>query len=110
MTSVRVNLGPRSYDIAITTTNFPGLAGFARERCRGTQALVVTDVHAAPHGQAVADALEGAGLETAIEALPAGETTKSLATASQLYDRLAELHADRHTVVAAVGGGVVGDV
>jgi 3-dehydroquinate synthase len=110
MTSVRVNLGPRSYDIAITTTDFPGLDLFIRERCRGTQALLVTDVHAAPHGQDVACALRGAGLETVIEVLPAGETTKSLATASRLYDRLAELHADRHTVVAAVGGGVIGDV
>src|SRR5262249_23664377 len=110
MTSVRVNLGPRSYDISITTTDFPDLARFTRERCRGRQALVVTDVHAAPYGQAVADALDGAGLETAVEVLLAGETTKSLATASRLYDRLVELHADRHTVVAAVGGGVVGDV
>jgi 3-dehydroquinate synthase len=110
MTSVRVNLGPRSYDIAITTSDLAGLAPFARERCRGSQALVVTDVHAQPHGRLAADALNGAGLKTAMEVLPAGEPIKSLATASRLYDRLADLHADRQTIVAAVGGGVVGDV
>src|SRR5438045_1999790 len=110
MTNVRVNLGPRSYDIAITTTDRPGCARFARQRCRGSHALVVADVPAAPYGEAAAAVLDGAGLQTAIEVLPAGEATKSLATASRLYDRLAELRADRQTAVVAVGGGVVGDV
>ena len=42
--------------------------------------------------------------------LPAGESSKSLAVGSQLYDALVELQADRQTVVVAVGGGVVGAV
>ena len=35
---------------------------------------------------------------------------KALAVASTLYDRLADLHADRRTLVVAVGGGVIGDL
>src|SRR5207249_10331320 len=35
---------------------------------------------------------------------------KSLARASGLYDKLADLGADRQTLVVAVGGGVVGDL
>src|SRR5262249_25363312 len=43
-------------------------------------------------------------------ALPVGEATKSLTAASQLYDVLADLHADRKTLIVPVGGGVIGDL
>src|SRR5207302_4191247 len=36
--------------------------------------------------------------------------TKSFTFAAALYDRLAELPADRNTLVVAVGGGVIGDL
>src|SRR5204863_8277196 len=39
-----------------------------------------------------------------------GEQTKSLAAASELYDRLVAMEADRQTIVVAVGGGVIGDL
>ena len=43
-------------------------------------------------------------------AIPAGERTKNLQTAEFVLRRLAEAGAERGDVVAAVGGGVVGDV
>ena len=39
-----------------------------------------------------------------------GETSKSIATADVLWQKLLEFGADRRTVVVAVGGGVVGDL
>lgn len=42
--------------------------------------------------------------------LPAGESTKTLATVSLLHSHLLDLDADRHTAVVALGGGVVSDV
>lgn len=42
--------------------------------------------------------------------VPAGEASKSLAQAEQLYGRLAESGVDRSTAIVAVGGGVVGDL
>lgn len=42
--------------------------------------------------------------------VPAGESSKSLAQAEQLYGELAAAGADRKTAVVAVGGGVVGDL
>lgn len=108
--AVRVNLGPRSYDIAITTGDAAGLGPFARQRNAGTLAVVVTDENAQPHARAAADALTNAGYQTHVACLPPGEETKSLAAAALLYDRLAEWHADRRTLVVAVGGGVVGDL
>src|SRR5262249_55022131 len=108
--TLRVNLGERSYDIAVTSGDMGGLGPFARERCRGSLALVVSDANVAGHVEAVTRSLEAAGFRTAAQVLPPGESQKSLATASTLYDRLAELHADRRALVAAVGGGVIGDL
>src|SRR5262249_43409412 len=87
-----------------------GLGPFARQRARGPLALVVADENVVAHADAAADSLARAGFRPDVKVVPAGEPTKSLAWASSLYDRLAELRADRNTLVAAVGGGVVGDL
>jgi 3-dehydroquinate synthase len=109
MLTLHVQLGERSYDIAVTTDD-DGLGPFARQRTAGSLCLVVGDEHVAAHAEAVRTALRAAGFQAEICLLPAGETQKSLTVASQLYDRLAELLADRKTLVAAVGGGVIGDL
>jgi len=110
MNTVRVRLGERSYDIAVTSGDPGGLGRFARERAAGNRAFLVSDEHLTPHLAALTDSLEQAGFRTASAVLQPGEPQKSLATASALYDRLADLRADRRTLVVAVGGGVVGDL
>jgi 3-dehydroquinate synthase len=108
--SLRVNLAERSYDIAVVSGDGAGLGPFARARARGQLALLVTDTNVAAHAEAAAAALAAAGFQTALAVLPPGESQKALAVAAGLYDRLAELHADRRTLVVAVGGGVIGDL
>src|SRR5437016_2330886 len=110
MTTVRVNLAERSYDIAVVSGDMDGLGLFARQRTGGALAFIVTDEHVRPHAQAADAALGRSGFRTACEVLPAGEGQKSLAVVSGLYDQLAEVHADRKTLVVAVGGGVMGDL
>ena len=110
MNTIRVQLGERSYDIRIVSDDRRGLGPFARERCRGAVAFVVSDEHVSPHADAAADALAAAGFRTAVSVLPSGEAQKSLVMASHLYDGLAEIRADRRTLVVAVGGGVIGDL
>lgn len=109
--SIRVNLGPRSYDIAIVSDDAGGLGAFARERAAKSQlAFLVADSNTQPHAMAIESALTAAGFATAVATLPAGEASKSLASAERLYEQLAARNADRQTLVAAVGGGVVGDL
>jgi 3-dehydroquinate synthase len=110
MHTIRVDLGPRSYDIAVTSGAVAGIGAFARQRATGSRAFVVTDEHVSAHADAVAASLREVGFEPLIVALPSGEGQKALATASQLYDRLAEVRADRRTLVVPVGGGVMGDL
>ena len=108
---VRVDLKERGYDIQITSDDRAGLGPFARQRCAGSKALVVTDEHVVRyHEPPVAQFLQAAGFQTRTITLPAGEATKSLASASRLYDVLADFHADRKTLVVPVGGGVIGDL
>jgi len=110
MNLVRVNLVERSYDIAIVSGDRSGLGPFARQRVSGLLAFIVGDENTRPHAEAVAQSLATASFRTIVEVLPPGEAQKSLSVASRLYDRLADVHADRRTLIVAVGGGVVGDL
>lgn len=110
MHSIRVQLGERSYDIAVTSNDVAGLGSFARQRVQGGRAFVVTDEHVIEHAEKVAASLSDAGFQPLLASLPAGEAQKALATAAYLYDQLAEVGADRKTLVVAVGGGVIGDL
>jgi len=110
MTTVRVNLGPNSYDIAVTTGDAHGVGPFARQHARGRRAVLVTDERVRPHAEAVAAALAAADFETSTVVLPPGESQKALSVAGGLYDRLVDFQADRQTLVVAVGGGVIGDL
>ncbi|MBI3865061.1 MAG: 3-dehydroquinate synthase [Planctomycetia bacterium] len=117
--TVSVSLGERSYEIAIVSGELPAFAAWltATITRRGMKmavrpaVLIVTDGHVVHHhAAAVGASLHLAGYHCEVAVLPPGEQTKSLADASALYDRLVEMHADRQTLVVAVGGGVVGDL
>jgi 3-dehydroquinate synthase len=117
--SVHVSLGERSYEIAIVTGELPAFAVWLANTITqrgvktGSQPAVflVTDGHVChQHGAAIGASLHLAGFRCEVAVLQPGEQAKSLAEASGLYDRLVEMHADRHTIVVAVGGGVIGDL
>jgi 3-dehydroquinate synthase len=111
MLTVRVNLGPRSYDIVLTSGNTAGFGTFARTALPKSQlALIVTDANTKPLSQQVEAALRTTGFHTALATVPAGEESKSPTELHRLYDALYDLAADRNTAVVAVGGGVVGDL
>ena len=112
MHSVRVNLGPRSYDIALSTGRVGADFGaFARSAVpKSTLALVVSDANTHQHGLTLETSLHHAGFRTCIATIPPGEVSKSQAQLSHLYESLYDLAADRNTCVVAVGGGVVGDL
>ncbi len=118
-TRVTVPLGPRSYEIVIVTRRTDLFGAFAREALNRTwagpscrTALIVTDSHLADLGLPAAyqAALAGVGIEPVMAILPAGESTKSLVHTARLYDELVNRKADRHTLIVALGGGVIGDL
>ncbi len=116
--TVTVPLGPRTYDVRIMSGTFDGFTPFVKSALEATwagrgsrKALLVTDTNVKPQAAVYEGLLrESAGLAVELAVVPAGEGSKSFERAMELYDRLVSMKADRHTVVVAVGGGVVGDL
>jgi len=61
-------------------------------------------------GKKLMKSLSGAGFPAKFLQMPDGEPAKKLATVEALAEQLTRLGADRHAVIVAFGGGVVGDV
>ena len=108
---LRVELGPRSYDILIG----PGLIAEAGRHIRPLLAeprlLVVTDERVARFYLPMLEAgLAGAGIATRAVVLPPGEQTKDFRHLAGLTERLLAEGIERKTMLAALGGGVIGDL
>ncbi len=108
---IRVNLAERSYDIEIGAGNLAAAGRFLTERTKATHVVLVTDDHVhKPHAMRAAESLGDQDIEVDVIVVTPGEEAKSIDVAASLWQGLLELGADRHSVVAAVGGGVVGDL
>lgn len=74
-------------------------------------ALVSDETVYGHYGPALRDGLAAAGFEVAVEAVfPAGEAQKTRATKAWIEDRLLDAKLGRDAWIAALGGGVVGDM
>jgi len=110
MTTVRVGLGDRGYDVTIEH----GLLGRAGERlaplARGRPLAIVADEAVAPHLDALRTALDRAGMASQALSIPGGEGAKSWATLERVCDWLLARGVERGDHVVALGGGVIGDL
>lgn len=110
-TVIRVDLGPRAYDIVVSRGGLATLGGRVRTLGVGSRAALVTAPPIAElYAKTVAGSLEEAGLSVTTVEVPDGETAKTLAVAGRCWDALLEAGLDRTSVVVALGGGAVGDV
>lgn len=76
-----------------------------------SQVLIITDSNVGSLYLAQAKAsLARAGFKTSEITVPAGEETKSLEVAGEIWSAMAQLDLGRDCVVVALGGGVVGDL
>ena len=109
MKTVEVNLTNRSYAIA-----FAGHDDFHAQLHRACpdarRAFIITDMNCLPHAATIAELLKHAQYQVETFSVEPGEASKSIDSAMSLYDQLAEHHADRKSLIVAVGGGVVGDL
>lgn len=108
---VRVELGPRSYDIAIGE----GLLAEAGERIAPHLprpfCAVVTDENVARHHlEALQRALQSKSIRSVPIVLPPGEATKSFTALAGLCERLLGAGIERRDRIIAFGGGVIGDL
>ena len=109
--NVHVSLAERSYDIAIGSGNFLEIGPFLAERGDPSHLVVVTDTNVDPlHADRLADRLIEQGTEVHMMVIDAGETSKAVDVAAELWEIMLEEGVDRQSAVLAVGGGVVGDL
>jgi 3-dehydroquinate synthase len=109
--TVRVDLGPRSYDILIGSGIFSEAVSFLRERDSAKHVVVVTDSNVdGLYGDAMADRFVDEGVESHVLVIEAGEPSKSPEVAADLWQTMLDEGCDRQSTILAVGGGVVGDL
>lgn len=110
---LRIDLAERSYEVRIAPDLLADVGPAVRNVRDARQVVVVSDRQVAPlYAPAVLESLTRAGLAARLVTFPAGESNKTLATVSEVLDKLLghEPPVDRQTVLLALGGGVVGDL
>jgi len=111
VTAVVVQLAERTYTIEIGSGHLSQVGDHVSRWCKLSHAVIITDEHVeTPHAHTVANSLVAAGATVDLLVVEAGEKTKSIQAATDLWNKLLELGTDRKSVVVAVGGGVIGDL
>ena len=108
MKTLHVELGDRRYPIHIG----PGLlaqVGLLQKHLLGRQVLVISNTTVAPLYLHRTRAML-AGMNAAELILPDGEQYKTLSTLDAIFSALLERRFDRHCMLLALGGGVIGDM
>ncbi|HUG85239.1 MAG TPA: 3-dehydroquinate synthase [Euzebya sp.] len=109
--TIRVELGPRSYNIYVATDLLARLDDLVPWPPGARTAAVITNGAVWDHyGEVVTAAVDRVGLALEVIRVPDGEQAKSTDTLSSLWHRFAGIPLLREDVVIAVGGGVVGDL
>jgi len=105
-----VALGERAYPIHIGAGILAD-AGTLVADASVRHAIVVTNAVVASHWLApLRTSLASRGIAVEVVVVPDGEAHKSLATLNDVLTRLIECHAERRSLVVALGGGVIGDL
>ena len=108
---LRVDLGPRGYDIVIGRGLLGEAGDLLHPLIRQKRAVIVTDEHvAALHLGRLAASLSAAGIAHHTITLPPGEATKDFTHFATLAQDILALGIERGTPIIALGGGVVGDL
>jgi 3-dehydroquinate synthase len=109
--TVRVALGPRSYDVVIGDGLIDAAGSRVAPLLRGRRVAIVTDeTVAALHLDRLRDALGTTGARIGALALPGGEATKGWRGLERAVEWLVAEKIARDDLVVALGGGVVGDL
>ena len=101
-----------AYNVHVES-NFSGLSEILK-KCipqRGSRVCIVTDSNVKDlYADNIGNELRPLFDEVHVYAFPAGEASKNLETVTHLYEFLIQQHFDRHDLLVALGGGVVGDL
>ncbi|MBR4754092.1 MAG: 3-dehydroquinate synthase [Lachnospiraceae bacterium] len=103
--------GFRPYDIVINNDYSLLLENLRVVAGPDTKICIITDTNVGPlHGDELLHLLLSEYSSVSLYSIEAGETNKNLDTVSDIYANLISLGFNRHDLLIALGGGVVGDI
>jgi 3-dehydroquinate synthase len=109
--TVRVELADRPYEIQIGTRILSDCCVYLGAAAgRLSHVVLIADQNVEPLARELADAWAEAQVRCDLLTVAPGETSKSIETATRLWNELLACGADRTSLVMAVGGGVTGDL
>jgi 3-dehydroquinate synthase len=108
---VRTGKSAGSYTIEIRPGILGGAGQILKARLSDDRIFVLTNDRVGPlYYKALRDSLRDSGFDPALITIPDGERYKTHGTYRRIIDRLVSLRADRQSSLAALGGGVAGDI
>jgi 3-dehydroquinate synthase len=110
---LRAMAGPKNpgYDVRVRSGGLDHLGEMLEERNLKGPVAIVTDENIVPlYSDRVAKSLENAGFQCFKVILQPGESHKTLATISQIWNSFLGGRIERGSTIVALGGGVVGDL
>lgn len=112
MTKIMVDIpGERTYEVRVASDALSYIARAVQEVSDSEKIFLITDdVVKQPYAQRIANELRTIGFSVTLASVPAGEKSKSLECAHELWDSMAQAKLTRDSAVIACGGGVVGDL
>ncbi len=111
MNTITVGLENRSYSIHVGNGILKKSGKILAELSLSKRIVVVSSEGILSlHGNQLLTSLRRSGFSVDVLGIPSGERYKTLATMEKIYTQLARLRADRKTLLAAFGGGVIGDI
>lgn len=111
MSTLRVNIPGREYDIVCERGILDKAGPLLRPILKGNLAAIVTDSNVEPlYAQRLAKALMHQGFKVAVLEIPAGEKSKCPQVLTEIWEQLMDVGLTRSDAVIALGGGVVGDL
>lgn len=108
---VHIDLGSRSYDIAIGSDLLSSIKEHLPFDVKGKKIFMITDTNVQPYADDLQEELLALGaVWCKILVFPYGEAMKSYDRLKEVHDWMLRNNVHRNSIVFAVGGGVVGDL
>jgi 3-dehydroquinate synthase len=107
----KLNLGKRSYTIAVGYDIMHSIAKFITKLNLGHDAYVITNAAIKnKHAKALENPLRASNLNIKFKIIPDTERSKSIKTFSSIINDIAHFDKKKRVFVVAFGGGVIGDL
>ncbi len=108
---VRVDLANRSYDIVVGSGIIAELGDYIKKINNYSKLIVIADQNVAKlHLDYLNNQIKNLPVEVKNIVVDAGEKAKSFTNLENVVEQILEIGVDRHSLIVAFGGGVVGDL